>query len=326
MADNSNLHYAKRAKNDEFYTRLTDIENELKNYKGKFKGKVVFCNCDDPVFFKNGKMDSEKTSKFIVHFTLLFEHYGLKKLICLGYKKGQKATAYVYHGDLNRNGFDDECEWEKIQLAGDGDFRSPESLAFLKEANVVVTNPPFSLFREYVSTMEEYGKKYLLIGNMNAITYKEIFPLIKENKLWLGINPVKAFSTPQGTMQKFGNILWFTNIDHAKRHEQLLKDNPLLKDSTTQYKGNENKYPKYDNYDAIEVSKVVDLPADYMGVMGVPITFLTRYNPEEFEILGADEAEGTGFSNGLWITILTDKKQCVIAGGKIYKRIFIRRK
>lgn len=279
MADNSNLHSAKRAKNDEFYTMLGDIEKELANYKGKFKGKVVFCNCDDPVFFKNGKMDSEKTSKFIVHFALSFEDLGLKKLICLGYKKGQKATAYVYRGDLNMNGFSDECEWEKIQLAGDGDFRSDESIAFLKEADIVVTNPPFSLFREYVSTMEECGKKYLLIGNMNAITYKEIFPLIKANALWLGIHPVKAFSTPQGTIQKFGNILWFTNLDNKKRHEYLLKD------STMKYKGNEKKYPRYDNYDAIEVSKVVDLPADYKGVMGVPITFLDKYNPEEFEIV-----------------------------------------
>ena len=315
---NSNLHAAKSAKNDEFYTRLEDIEAELKHYGDKFRNKIVFCNCDDPVFFRGGRLDQKKSSKFITYFSVFFETLGLKKLICLGYKGEGKATAYIYNVDTNRNGVSDESEWEVRPLEGNGDFRSEESIAFLKEADIVVTNPPFSLFREYVAQL--VGKKFLIIGSMNAITYKEIFPLIKENKLWLGVSSPKDFIQPDGTIKKFGNILWYTNLDNKNRHRPLLPD--LI---CNKYKGNEKNYHKYDNYDAIEVSKVSKIPYDYNGVMGVPITFLDKYIPDEFEIVGADEAKGTGFSFGLWNTHLTNKKQCVIAGNKIYTRIFIRR-
>ena len=278
--NNSNLHAAKSAKNDEFYTRLEDIEAELKHYGDKFRNKIVFCNCDDPVFFKGGRLDQKKSSKFITYFVGFFETLGLKKLICLGYAGDKKASAYIYNGDTNRNGVSDESEWEVRPLEGNGDFRSEESIAFLKEADIVVTNPPFSLFREYVAQLVEYGKKFLIIGNMNAITYKEIFPLIKENKLWLGVSSPKDFIQPDGTIKKFGNILWYTNLDNKNRHRPLLPD--LI---CNKYKGNEKNYPKYDNYDAINIDKVAKIPYDYTGVMGVPITFLGKYNPDEFEIV-----------------------------------------
>ena len=334
MANNSNLHSAKVAKNDEFYTQLSDIEQELKNYKGKFKNKIVFCNCDAPVFFKNGKMDCKKTSKFIVHFVTSFEDLGLKKLICLGYRKGEKATAYIYNGDLNNNGFADEEEWEKIPLNGDGDFRSEESVNFLKQSDIVVTNPPFSLFREYVAKIMEYGKKFLAIGNMNSITYKGVFPLIKDNKVWLGYgfnngnayfiipktantNYASGVYNSETNMVKFGNACWFTNLDHEKRHDRLLKDN------TCTYKGNETLYPKYDNYDAIEVSKLKYIPGDYMGVMGVPITFLNKYNPDEFEIVGITSSSRECAGNCIIGNATT---RAIVNGRYIYARILIRRK
>ena len=207
--NNSNLHAAKSAKNDEFYTRLEDIEAELKHYGDKFRNKIVFCNCDDPVFFKGGRLDQKKSSKFITYFVGFFETLGLKKLICLGYAGDKKASAYIYNGDTNRNGVSDESEWEVRPLEGNGDFRSEESIAFLKEADIVVTNPPFSLFREYVAQLVEYGKKFLIIGNKNAITYKEIFPLIKENKLWLGVSSPKDFIQPDGVSTKsVRNLCW----------------------------------------------------------------------------------------------------------------------
>ncbi|HOG15621.1 MAG TPA: adenine-specific methyltransferase EcoRI family protein, partial [Candidatus Absconditabacterales bacterium] len=301
---NANLHQAKKDKNDEFYTQLPDIENELRNYKHHFKDKVVFCNCDDPY-----------ESNFFKYFALNFNHLGLKKLIAMGYVTspiaGSQVPLFEIEGyehienkaykievnqvkDIDNNGaFDLEDikvlirqnkEFIKITpLKGNdewlaGDFRSNASIKALKEADIVVTNPPFSLFREYVAQLMNYQKHFLIIGNKNAITYKEIFPLIKENKLWLGYSAANEFALPDGTITKKMNGLtrWYTNLDISKRHEELI----LYK------KYNSSEYPKYDNYDAIEVGKVAEIPCDYSGAMGVPITFLDKYNPEQFEIIG----------------------------------------
>lgn len=289
MTKNNNLHTAKATKNDEFYTQLEDIENELKYYKDYFKGKVVYCNCD-------GFLNKEK-SNFFVYFSLNYEFLGLKGLICTKYNPNGKGKKYEYYGDLNGNNYPDEEEIFTSDLEGDGDFRSEECIGLLKKCDIVCTNPPFSLFREYVAQLMEYGKQFLIIGNGNAVTYKEIFPLIKENKMWLGVTlfcgKMPYFGVPKefvsendrvivkedGTILKQVNsIAWFTNLDHKKRHEELL----LYK------KYNEDEYPKYDNYDAIEVSKTKDIPMDYDRVMGVPITFLDKYCPEQFEIVGLD--------------------------------------
>lgn len=279
---NGNLHNAKAAKNDEFYTRLEDIEKELRHYKNQFKNKVVFCNCDD-----------HRESNFFKYFSLNFEHLGLKKLITMGYKADGKGVAHIYEGDKNGNKIVDDEEITTIELQGNGDFRSEESIKFLKEADIVVTNPPFSLFREYVAQLVEYDKKFLIIGNMNAITYKEIFPLIKEEKIWGGVNFNKSiiFESPytnnnetnKKTIIKKGldpnkyiqvpAICWFTNIQ---------TDNILTKESITlvlKYYGNESKYPKYDNYSAINVDDTREIPCDYFGVIGVPISFLGKWNP-----------------------------------------------
>lgn len=266
MAKNSNLRTAASAKQDEFYTRLTDIEKEMSHYKDFFKGKVVYCNCDDA-----------RESNFFKYFSKNFEFLGLKKLITTGYKVEGKGVVLVYEGDKNGNHKVEDNEIVVRQLEGSGDFRSEECIEFLKEADVVVTNPPFSLFREYIKQLMDYGKKFLVIGSMNAITYKEIFPYIKNNELWLGNQNVKEFRSPNGEIKKFGNILWYTNIQHKKRNTPI-----------DLYKRYSNEYPKYDNYDAIEVSKVSDIPMDYDGVMGVPITFLDKYCPEQFEIVGLD--------------------------------------
>jgi hypothetical protein len=270
MAKNANLHSAKRAKNDEFYTQLSDIEKEIAHYKDFFKGKVVFCNCDDA-----------RESNFFQYFALNFEYLGLKKLITIGYKENGRGILLEYEGDKNGNNMVDEEEIIATELEGDGDFRSEECIDFLKECDVVVTNPPFSLFREYVAQLMEYGKKFLIIGNMNAITYKEIFPYIKNDELWLGMNWVKDFVQPNGEVKKFGNICWYTNIGHSRRNTPI--------DLYRKY--NETDYPKYDNYDAIEVSKVSEIPMDYEGVMGVPITFLDKYCPTQFEIVGCADAD-----------------------------------
>ena len=303
MANNNiNLHTAKDQGNDEFYTQITDIEKELSNYKDFFKGKVVYCNCDDA-----------RESNFFKYFSKNFEFLGLKKLITTGYKAEGKGVVFVYEGDKNGNHKVEDNEIVVRELEGSGDFRSEECIEFLKEADVVVTNPPFSLFREYIKQLMDYGKKFLVIGSMNAITYKEIFPYIKDNELWLGNQNVKEFRSPNGEIKKFGNILWYTNIQHKKRNTPL-----------DLYKRYSNEYPKYDNYDAIEVSKVSDIPMDYDGVMGVPITFLDKYCPEQFEIVGCTESEGKGFSNGLW-----DEKsgvaQPLVSQKRVYKRIFIKK-
>ena len=300
---NVSLSNAKRAKNDEFYTQLSDIENELKHYKSHFAGKVVYCNCDDA-----------RKSNFFRFFQKKFNDYGLKKLITTSYNENGHGSVLVYEGDTNGNGKLDDSEIKVSELKGNGDFRSEECIELLKEADIVVTNPPFSLFREYIATLVQYNKKFLVIGNQNAITYKEIFPLIKENKVWTGNNMVKAFRVPQVTnkncevlpngeiIAKFGSICWFTNLDIKKRHEEIIL-----------YKSyNEEEFPKYVNYDAIEVSKVCEIPKDYDGVMGVPITFLYRYNPSQFEIVKFRKGD--------------DDKDLCVNGKCPYFRILIRKK
>ena len=276
---NNNLHNAKKQKNDEFYTQLTDIENELKHYKEHFRNKVVYCNCDDPI-----------ESNFFKYFSLNFEHLGLKKLISTGYKENGKGVVYIYEGDKNGNRMPDLEEIEVKELQGNGDFRSAECLEFLKESDIVVTNPPFSLFREYVATLVEYGKQFLIIGNKNAITYKEIFPLIKDNKLWLGISSPNEYKLPNGEITKQVNGLckWFTNLEHKKRNYPM--------DLYMKYSN--ECYQKFYNYDAIEVSKTCEIPMDYEGIMGVPITFLDKYNPNQFEIIGLGIAN-LGLSIGI---------------------------
>ncbi|MDO8490371.1 MAG: adenine-specific methyltransferase EcoRI family protein [bacterium] len=287
-SQNKNLHKASAAKNDEFYTQLTDIENELKYYKEQFRDKVVFCNCDDP-----------KESNFVKYFSRNFEHLGLKKLIATHYKEAnlfpQEAPYKLeYAGDKNGNRMPDPSEF-MTEMIGTGDFRSEECIELLKEADIVVTNPPFSLFREYVAQLVEYKKKFIILGDQNAITYKDFFKLIKENKLWLGYDNggTKWFQVPMDydiptesrikiengvKFFSMGRIVWFTNMETTKRHQEL----------TLYKKFTPGEYPKYDNYEAINVDKVSDIPMGYSGMMGVPITFLDKYNPKQFEIIGID--------------------------------------
>lgn len=283
MSANANLHKAKENKNDEFYTQLSDVEKELKHYKEHFKGKMVFCNCDDPTW-----------SAFWRYFHLSFEHLGLKKLISTHYDKTKPTYKIEYEG-----GNDADIEVGTItRLEGNGDFRNAECIELLKESDIVCTNPPFSLFREYVAQLMEYGKKFIIWGNTNAITYKEFFPLIKDGKVWAGnmFNKTCIFRVGENykydekiTQEindgyKYGkvpSIATFTNLDIAKRHEKLT----LWKTYTPE------EYPKYDNYDAINIDKIDDIPIDYDGIMGVPITFLDKYNPEQFEIVGFCDAD-----------------------------------
>ena len=290
---NANLHSAKRAKNDEFYTQLTDIEKEVVHYKDHFKDKIVLCNCNDALH-----------TNFAKYFSLNFEWLGLKQLICTSF--GENAKAYIYNGDKNGNHIPDLEEWDQIELKENGDFRSDEMIELLKKADIVCTNPPFSRLREYVAQLMEYDKKFLIIGNMNAITYKEIFPLIKENKIWLGTQYVKEFITKYDETQKFGNICWFTNLNHKKRNTPI--------DLYKYY--NEEEYPKYDNYDAINVDKVTDIPLDYDGVMGVPISFLDKYCPTQFQIVG--EMVSTTVDN-------YNFGYPYINGKRIYARILIKK-
>ena len=261
MAGNSNLHRAKEAKNDEFYTQLSDVENELVHYREHFRGKTVFCNCDDPTW-----------SAFWKYFHLNFGFLGLKRLISTHYDKEQSTYMMEYLGGDDN----DVSVGMKTPLKGNGDFRNEECLELLRQSDIVVTNPPFSLAREYISCLETSGKGFLIVGDLNWATYKEVFPLIRDNRLWLGYRAIKEFSQPDGSFKKFGNKLWFTNLDIKKRHENLI----LYKHYSPE------EFPKYDNYDAINVDKVADIPMDYDGVMGVPITFLDKYNPEQFEIIG----------------------------------------
>lgn len=300
MAKNDNLHKAKEAKNDEFYTQIADIEKELKHYKEHFKGKTVFCNCDDPEW-----------SNFWKYFHLNFGLLGLKKLVTTHYDASDPTYKMEYTG-----GNDSDTSVGVITpLKQNGDFRSPECIELLQKAEIVVTNPPFSLAREYIACLMKQHKEFLIIGDMNWITYKEVFPLLKDDRIWFGNCAVKEFIQPDGTIKKFGNKLWFTNLDHKKRHEKLI----LWK------KYSPEEYPKYDNYDAINVDKVSDIPVDYDGILGVPITFLDKYNPEQFEILDArDYALNDKQKNKN--TFLIKDADSAINGKPVYVRILIRRK
>lgn len=328
MSDNTNLHRANKSKEDEFYTRLEDIENELRHYKKDFRDKVVFCNCDDPY-----------ESNFFKYFAMNFNSLGLKKLIATCYAASPVANTQLSLFDCltvsdkdvrksykieitevldyNNDGAVDLADVEYLLknkkntltlLDGNGDFRSDECVELLKQADIVVTNPPFSLFREYMSLLIKYDKRFLIIGSKNAITYKEFFPLLKDDRVWIGYTNVKEFVQPDGSIKKFGNIGWFTNLDVASRHEKMI----LWKSYTP------DEYPKYDNYDAVEVGKISDIPVDYDGVMGVPITFIDKFNPEQFEIIGLDR--------------YTMPKECLVGGraavnGKPkYARILIKKK
>lgn len=365
---NSNLGAAKKAKNDEFYTQYSDIQKEIEAYlefdPDVFRGKVVYCNCDDPF-----------ESNFFRYFALNFNRLGLKQLITTSYKpspiantqlglfgddktvanpKGRpKVTANKFiindvhdmdgDGAFNMNDIAEQLKENKnnewAPLIGDGDFQSVECVELLKQSDIVVTNPPFSLFSEYIKQLYSYGKKFVIIGNMNAITYKDIFPLVKDDKLWLG-NGFHAgnayFATPNARsdfasgvydektgLVKFRNVHWFTNLDHGRRHQPLslmtMDDNRKFNKKLQR----KSAYDKYDNYDAIEVPFTDAIPSDYDGIMGVPISFLDKYSPEQFEVLGATESEGRGFSNGLWDSE-SRVSQPVMKGDRIYKRLFIR--
>ena len=328
MGDTVALIAAKKAKKDEFYTQRVDIENELKHYKAHFRDKVVLCNCDDP-----------RESEFFKYFVENFERLGLKRLVATCYKsqdvdlfsqgKCEKAICQVYEGDMNGNMTLDDNEVGVRELKGDGDFRSKECIEILKEADIVVTNPPFSLFREYVAQLIKYEKKFLIIGNKNALTYAETFPLIMQNKMWIGVTPMSReiyFNVPQsyideaisqgkdrtvvirdGSYVARSPSIWFTNLDHQKRHEKL----PLYKKFIA------GEFERYDNYNAININKTEDIPYDYNGVMGVPITFMDKYNPGQFEILGLDRYIEDNPKYGHRFTI---------GGKETYARILIRRK
>lgn len=301
--DNTNLAKAKKEKNDEFYTRYEDIEAEVSKYKEYFKNKVVYLNCDN-----------KEKSMFWKFFELNFDDFQLKKLIATYYSETEPV--YAYKLELSEDNHKDII---KTPLVGNGDFRSQECIDILKESDIVCTNPPFSLFREYVSQLMEYNKQFLIIGNQNAFTYKEIFPLIKDNKIWIGITKPKYFFVPaengEGVVlskKVSGIITWFTNIPNKKRNEPM-----VLTATYAEGLNHREDYPKYDNYDAIEVSKCKNIPCDYDGVMGVPITFLNDYCPEQFEILycsaySLKENYGCG--------------SLYVLGNKKYARILIKRK
>ena len=314
---NKNLHSAKNSKKDEYYTQLPDIERELKYYKSHFKGKVVYCNCDDP-----------RISNFFHYFSYNFKKLGLKKIITTCYKSinpelfsqndSERAIYLEYDGSKNGGNVPDIDEIGIIHLKDDGDFRSKESIELLKQADIVVTNPPFSLFREYVAQLMEYDKKFIIIGNINAISYRECFEAIKENRMWLGYNCVRHFAQPDGTMYETARTYWYTNLDIAKRHEDII----LYKT----YQGNEANYPHYDNYDAINVDRTQDIPVDYAGVIGVPITYLDKYNADQFEILGMSAS--AGYSQEIvGIPFIGDRDARPLVNGKnIYARVFIKNK
>ncbi len=320
-----NIDKAKEAKKDEFYTQLEDINNELKHYREHFRGKTVLCNCDDP-----------RISNFFTYFAYNFEFLGLKKLMTTCYKnqnmdlfsqnESEQAVYLVYEGDKNGDHIPTADEIGVHPLNGDGDFRSQECIELLKEADIVVTNPPFSLFREYLAQLIEYDKKFLILGNQNAITYKEIFPLIQNNKMWLGsLLSYAAFKVPNYYEEKstrfwvdengqkwrsMGNICWFTNLDIKKRHENLI----LYKNYSQEL------YPHYINYDAIEVSKTDFIPADYDGIMGVPITFMDKYNPEQFEIIGIGNGGELGVECGVSANLTQSQCEALFNEDKSFRR------
>jgi hypothetical protein len=327
-AKNTNLHSAKLNKKDEFYTQLSDIEKEMRHYKKHFKDKVVFCNCDDP-----------RVSNFFHYFSYNFENLGLKKLITTCYKNqnrdlfsehiSENAIYLEYTGDKNGDKIPNPEEIGIHNLEGDGDFRSEECIRLLKQADIVVTNPPFSLFKEYVAQLIEYDKKFIIVGNQNAITYKDIFKLIKDNKLWLGYGfnrnmahfvnkhyvDYASDNDHKEGMIRVSGVVWYTNIDTDKRHEDLI----LYK----KYYGNEDEYPFYENYNAINIDKTKDIPCDYKGVMGVPITFIDKFNPDQFEILGAETFQDIEVEPGIF-----QKPNHKLSNSTrlVYKRIWIKHK
>jgi hypothetical protein len=314
---NQGLTDARKAKKDEFYTQITDIEKEIVHYRPHLKGATIFCNCDDPV-----------ESNFFRYFALNFEFLGLKKLITTHYdsEKPTYKLEITRELDINDDGKIDMSDAVKTSLKTNGDFRSPESVELLKEADIVITNPPFSLFREYVSQLVEYKKKFLILGNVNAITYKETFSHIRDNRIWVGPSissgdrefrvpddyPLNASGTrvdDQGNKYiRVKGVRWFTNMDFPKRYEEL----PLHKSY------NPKEYPEYDDYEAINVNKVSDIPVDYDGPMGVPITFIDKHNPKQFKILGMDDHR----------LVLPDwrGRGPVLNGKNIYRRIIIQKK
>ena len=324
---NKNLNKAKEAKKDEFYTQLEDINNELKHYREHFRGKTVLCNCDDP-----------RVSNFFTYFAYNFEFLGLKKLITTCYKnqdvdlfsQGQceKAVYLVYEGDKNGNHIPDAEEIGVLPLKGDGDFRSRECIELLKEADIVVTNPPFSLFREYVAQLIEYDKKFLIIGHQNALSYKEIFPLIKNKKMWMGASihsGDRKFWVPDDyelnaagcgidengrKFIKVKGVRWFTNLDYKERHENLILYKHYFPDV----------YPSYINYNAIEVSKTELIPIDYDGVMGVPITFMDKYNPEQFEIIGIGNGGELGVECGVSANLTQAQCEALFKEDKSFRK------
>ena len=325
MANNAALRKADKNKNDEFYTQLCDIEKELSHYKEHFYGKTVLCNCDDP-----------RVSNFFRFFALKFNEWGIKRLITTCYKNqdvdlfsqntSEKAVWLDYYGNPNDETCTDFSTVEVKHLKGDGDFRSKECIELLKQSDIVVTNPPFSLFREYVAQLVEYDKKFVIVGHQNAITYKEIFPLLKNNKIWLGYgfkggaahfissyeDKAVAGNHKEGMIRVSG-VNWFTNLDIPKRHDDLV----LYKNYSPE------EYPKYDDYDAININKTSDIPQDYDGFMGVPITFLDKYNPEQFEII-----DGIGRYSILnnEETKKAGKYLSMINGKALYFRIIIKKK
>ena len=337
MSPNNNLKVAKNVEYDEFYTQLVDIENELQHYESQFEGKVVYCNCDDPT-----------VSNFFRYFISNFSRLGLKRLITTCYKSEdrdlfsrhdkERAIMLEYDGFWEGDGLPKAEDIGIKKLEGDGDFRNDECIEILKRADIVVTNPPFSLFREFVNQMQEFGKHFLIIGNQNAISYKQIFSLMKDNKLWLGINPggqdmyfdipkehIKdlvetkeegsAYIVVDGVIKRrLGNAMWFTNLENSKRISEL----PL------EQKYEREAYPHYDNYDAIEVNRVKKIPKDWSGPMGVPITFFDKYNPEQFEIIGLSASAGYD-PNIIGLPLLKEGDARASVNGKTkYARIFIR--
>ena len=315
ISNKETLDNARRNKNDEFYTRYEDIEAEVMKYRKYFKNKIVYLPCDDP---------AEKKSEFWSFFVNNFDAFGLKKLIATHYSENGKAYKIWIDGDTSKNGYIDDGDALQEDLEGNGDFRSPECIEILKECDIVCTNPPFSLFRDFVDLLITYKKQFLIIGNNNALTYQEVFSLIKNNMIWCGYTCNKTLTFKVGEGYKFdekltnqindGNkygkvpaITWFTNLPASKRNEEIIL--------TKTY--NELDYPMYDNYDGINVDKVVDIPKDYYGVMGVPITFINNYNPEQFEILGIMAS-----------TTITDTNfgYPYINGKKKYARVLIKRK
>ena len=351
---NRNLKEAKAAKNDEFYTQYHDIEAEMNAYleynPNVFRGKTILLPCDDPEW-----------SNFTRFFVAKFEELGIKKLISTSFAQESKnyksdwqptlfesedprfsaektaicGKIFTLTGDTNKNGrIDiDDLEWDYLE--GTGDFRSPEVTALRNEADIIITNPPFSLFREFLAWIVQGNKQFAIIGNKNCITYKEVFPLIKENKIWAGsriwsggmwfrtLNEEDYDRIDDDIKMKNVPSIWVTNIEHGRRHQPLtlmtmednLRYNKKMKDKEA--------YDHYDNYDAIEVPYTDAIPSDYEGVMGVPISFLDKYCPEQFEILGCTESEGKGFSNGLWYKE-SGVAQPLINAQRIYKRIFIK--